>query len=339
MARIFALSGINQDALIGTDGDDIVRGTSTSPGIWNGRRGTIQLLGGDDRIRSRSFIRIRGETMPGSPRVRIDLGAGRDMITGRSILSLGGVDDRSPIFRWVLMRLDLGPGADTVSLPTGKLLIGEASILETGDGPDRIQAKEISMRSGSADCYLSTGDGGDQIVADEVSLSMSGFVRTGDDDDRIDVEGGVDLTISGIEMGRGDDVLQAGYVYLSQSYVDMGSGNDIVDTGRGGLGQDNEGNVGGFFLGPGDDRFIGFSMPSQGRYFASVLDGEAGKDTLKLPKGVYIVKSDLIRSSQSLLPVKSIEFLEGISGGRFPYAPGILTVDNNGMASFAAALA
>jgi hypothetical protein len=73
MGKTFALDRRNQALLLGTEGDDIVQGSSEFPPVWNGKKGVIRLLRGDDIISSRSFVQINGV---------IDLGRGRDVITG-----------------------------------------------------------------------------------------------------------------------------------------------------------------------------------------------------------------------------------------------------------------
>jgi hypothetical protein len=143
-------------------------------------------------------------------------------------------------------------------------------------------------------------------------------------------------------MGDGDDYLRAGGgVVIGDGSVNMGSNNDTVDVLRGGLDLFTS-RVNRLDLGSGDDRFIGFAVipdPQQGFDPGGSLRGGLGLDTVVLPEGVYRVSRYRINTPETFLPVRSIEFLEGINGGRFPYASGVLTVDSNGIASFAPPLA
>jgi hypothetical protein len=300
MGIVFTLDGLNTDLLLGTEEDDTVQDSLSSPGVWNAKQGIIRLLGGNDRIRSRSFIRIRGET---------SLGPGRDVITGQTWMRLEAWEAWNG-------NVDMGPGADTIDIKKGRLFVGEDSRLAMGDGNDRIFAKEIASIEGSSD----TGKGNDRIICGGLfSVQLQGF-----------------------DMGDGDDDLRArGRIFLGEGSVTMGRGHDTVNVLGGGLDLfTSPANT--LDLGSGNDRFIGFAVvpdPEQGfDPGGSALRGGRGRDAVVLPEGRYRVSRYRISTPETFLPVRSIEVLEGLNGGRFSYAPGILTVDNNGIASFAAAV-
>jgi|688.fasta_scaffold37868_6 hypothetical protein len=306
MGKTFALDRRNQALLLGTEGDDIVQGSSEFPPVWNGKKGVIRLLRGDDIISSRSFVQINGV---------IDLGRGRDVITGlgenlppgQSAIYLLAVDNFNG-------NVTMGRGRDAILVPSGSLWVGEDSGLDMGEGNDRIEADEMAVYGGLA----STGNGNDRIDVGDGRLSAD---------------------LGSVSFGSGDDVLiTRGGMRLSEGGgISMGSGNDLIDA-RNGI--ENSFYSGGIGLGSGDDKIIGFAAfpdPPEtiepGRLF-----GGRGKDTIALPTGVYKITADQISTSEAFMSVAGINFLEGINGGRFAYEPGILAVNDQGVASFAADL-
>ncbi|MGB5136550.1 MAG: hypothetical protein WBN89_15405 [Prochlorococcaceae cyanobacterium] len=306
MGKIFTLDRVNQALLLGTEGDDIVQGSSKFAPVWNGKRGVIRLLRGDDIIRSRSFVQINGV---------IDLGGGRDVITGlgenlppgQSAITLTAVDNFNG-------NVTMGRGRDRIFVPSGRLVVGEDSGLDMGEGNDRIEADEMVVLGGSA----SAGDGNDRIdVGDGRLIALLGSVFCGSGEDVLIARGGMSLSEGG--------------------GVSMGSGNDLIDARNGIENSFYSGNVN---LGSGDDRIIGFVVipDSPEPIEPGRLIGGRGKDTIVLPTGVYEITADQISTSEAFLPVAGINYLEGINGGRFAYAPGILAVSDQGVATFAAAL-
>lgn len=81
-------------------------------------------------------------------------------------------------------------------------------------------------------------------------------------------------------------------------------------------------------LGDGGDRIEAAAAALLGGFL------DTGRDTLVLPTGVYAVDAGRISTTDALLPVRGVNVLAGLSGGSFRYAPGTLTVDAAGMASF-----
>jgi hypothetical protein len=302
MGKLFTLDQKITDELLGTSGDDIVRGSAVKPSIWVGIRGSIRLREGNDQIRSRSFVRSYGP---------IHMGAGRDVITGQKGLELLYQETGNAYAGSV----EMGLGNDTISVPEGRLLVWEGSC-KTGAGDDLIAAKTAELLAGA---YVATGRG----------------------DDRFVIEEDFHTDLMQLEMGAGDDELRVkGLARLYDwSDVKMGPGNDVVNILGDGLDLfENDGSD--LNLGEGDDRFIGFAArPGEeaDEWADGILSGNRGVDTVVLPQGVYRVTPNRISTASTYLPLRGFEFLEGINGGRFPYASGVLTVNNRGIASFAAA--
>lgn len=301
MGKLLTLNGINQDLLLGSRGDDIVQGSADKPGVWNGRKGVIRLRQGNDTIRSRAGIRLYGETA---------LGPGRDLVTGRT-LGLLAVDNWNG-------SLDTGRGHDRIEVTHGSLGVFEDSMVSTGAGNDVITAAGLTA-------------GG-------------GFVDAGSGDDRLDVgDGRIFVGLGSFSMGDGYDRLVArGGLRLSDGGVDMGADDDTVDVGAGGIDLwDSEWDS--VRLGSGNDRLIGFAAIPSTEFPPSstggVVRGGRGKDALVLSEGVYTVTADRVSTAETYLKVAGFNVLEGINGGRFSYAPGILTVNEHGIAaSFEAGL-
>jgi hypothetical protein len=289
--------------IVGTPGSDVVQASRESyakPKFQVHRDGSIRLLGGNDRIRSRYNIRASGP---------IHMGSGHDVITGRKSLEVRGFDRQRGSLR-------LGRGKDTIQFRGGHLNFAECSI-DTGDGDDLITAQ--SARFSGPD--IITGKGNDRLLIDN-ELDATYFCN--------------------LAMGEGDDHLQvSGGLRMDATAIDMGAGNDTVDVLGGGVRMFSADDDPRLDLGDGDDRFIGFASPTpeQEDAFYGMLIGNAGTDTVVLPSGTYTLTPTQITTPVASLRVSGFEWLEGINGGRFPYASGLLTVDANGVASFTSALA
>jgi hypothetical protein len=127
-----------------------------------------------------------------------------------------------------------------------------------------------------------------------------------------------------------------GRLALDWTSIAMGSDNDTVNLLGGGLdaawAQEELPTID---LGEGDDQFIGFASsfpnpdPENGGGGEAILIGNAGVDTVVLPPGVSTVTPTEITTPLASLPLNGFEAMGGVNGGRFPYASGILTVDNN----------
>jgi hypothetical protein len=125
--------------------------------------------------------------------------------------------------------------------------------------------------------------------------------------------------------------------------VDLGAGDDTLDVRYGGIDLwDSQWDT--IRLGHRNDRLIGFAANREYDYGESLqgerarVKGGKGQDTLVLPEGVYTVTDDRVSTADAHLIVSGFNILEGINGGRFSYGPGLLTVDENGIASFSSGL-
>ena len=298
--KLFVLDGINQDLLRGGDDNDVVRGTRDKPWVWNGRRGVIQLRGGDDLIEGGRFVRLYGETV---------LGKGRDLVTGRDSITLLAVDQFNG-------SLSMGAGQDRLVVTDGLLQVGEDSRLTMDDGSDRIEAIGISVLGG----WIDAGEGHDRLLLGNGSLSIAlGNVTLGAGRDRLIARGGLRLSDGSCRLGSGDDLVDVrggglDYWDSPSNLLDLGPGNDRMI---------------GFASAP--DQHPSFDS-------GAGLRGGKGRDTLVLTTGVYQVVGDRISTADSFLPVAGINVLAGINGGSFAYRPGTLTVDETGVATFVADL-
>jgi len=294
--RTFVLDGVNQQRRRGDDGADRVTGTAARPWVWNGRRGVIQLRGGADRIGPARFVRLEGETA---------LGRGADRVRARDSITLLAVDAFNGTLR-------LGAGSDEVRVRRGGFTVGEDSVVDLGGGDDRIEAAAAALVGG----VVQAGRGADRLELGEGRLVISlGLLSMGDGRDRL-------IAPAGLRVSDGSCA--------------MGGGDDRVDVRAGGLNHwDAPSNL--LDLGGGDDRLIGFAsrpVPGAGSVPGGGLRGGRGFDTLVLTPGVYTVRHDAISNGEALLPVRGINGLEGLNGGRFRLQPGILTVNPAGVAAF-----
>lgn len=209
-----------------------------------------------------------------------------------------------------------------------------------GAGHDKIRFRGGLLNF--VECSVVTGRGDDLITAQRARFSGP-EVATGKGNDRLLIDGELDATYYSIlDMGEGDDSLQVrGGLRMDASFFRMGLGNDTVDVMGGGIRMFSGDDDPKLDLGDGNDRFIGFASPTprQDDAFYGMLIGNKGTDTMVLPSGVYTVSPTQISTPVASLRLSGFEFLEGINGGRFPYASGVFKVDGNGIASFTPALA
>lgn len=321
MGKGFTLDGKNRLPIIGTIGDDIVQGSEEKPGVFTGTKGIIRLRRGNDTIRSDSRIRLWAGRRFGGTR----LGKGRDLITGDSI-SVNGYREYDRIGLIDGGSLDTGQGADTIAV-TGQeeqgLFVGLSSSLGTGKGNDRIYpGAGIGMNEG----YVDTGEGDDLINFKD----RQGYINAAE--------------IGGLSMGDGDERLLSPMGIGFSFNHSFGAGDDLIDA-RGGIDTLAPDFNSFIDLGPGDDTLVGcakYTYSAADYEFLQelpiVVRGGKGKDTIRLPAGEHIIHANQIISNGSTLGVWGFNYLEGINGGRFAYEPGILTVDNQGVATFALGL-
>ncbi|SBO42183.1 hypothetical protein [Cyanobium sp. NIES-981] len=313
-------------AIVGTSGRDSVR----SRRLRIANKGSIKLLGRNDRISSRYAMELKGI---------ISMGAGHDVITGRrDIRVLGPEADGSG-------EIITGRGNDVLK-SRRRLFLGDSD-LDTGKGNDRVMASEIAFNGP----FVETGSGDDIIHAKNSMYHDIGWLRMGPGSDLLKVGSWLWLDEGGrVDMDAGNDTVVVNDVLeIDGASLDMGAGDDTVDVRNGGVELDDYNGICKINLGDGNDRFIGFGkvIPNPDSPSADpgsddrdiILDGGKGVDQMVLPQGIYTVTQNKISSSLGYLPVRNFEVLAGINGNSFPYASGVLTVDSNGLASFAPALA
>ena len=308
MARTFTLKTPNRGELLGTPGDDLVRGSTRRQSVVNGRQGVIRLLGGADTITGQRTIELFGTT---------SVGPGGDRIDAERQISLLAVDDWNG-------SLETGKGGDQLLVKRGELLIGEDSSVLTGSGKDTIEAVHLTMLGG----FLSTGPGRDaiRIGAQGVSTGLAS-IDLGDGNDRLSSQGTLRLGESGLTTGQGDDAvdaLEGGLDIWFYGLLSLGAGDDVVT---------------GFATAPPesiDDDLIG------------MVKGGKGTDTLVLPPGRYTVENRVpspsgkgsdppvlkITTAETFLLVSGMNALAGLQGGRERLALGTFVVNDQGIGSF-----
>ena len=129
-----------------------------------------------------------------------------------------------------------------------------------------------------------------------------------------------------IDGGPGNDTIRGSGKFigiLNLGTINTGTGNDILDALIGGfLG------AGKAYLGDGNDRLLGFGT---GEFY-----GGAGVDKILFGQGIYTINGSSIISGDVSMTVNEFEKIGGSKGGIFNFADGTLTVNANGVATFAA---
>jgi hypothetical protein len=308
MGRTFTLKAPNQEQLIGTPGDDLVKGSSRRQTVVNGRRGVIRLLGGADTITGQRTIELFGTT---------SVGPGRDRIEAERQITLLAVDDWNG-------SLETGKGGDGVVVSRGELRIGEDSAVLTGPGKDTVEAEQLALIGG----LLSTGAGKDAIRIGSAGVFTGiATIDLGDGNDRLSSQGTLRLGESALTTGKGDDAVDAlagGLDLWTYGRLSLGAGDDLLK---------------GFATAPPesvDDDLIG------------MVRGGKGTDTLVLPPGRYTVQhrppspsgdvSDpavlQITTAATFLLVSGMDALAGVEGGRERLQLGTFVVNEQGIGGF-----
>lgn len=296
---------INYGRILTRIGNDTIEGTynggSLTGGIYN--FGVINTGGGADRIigngNYRTGIRNEGALLTGM---------GRDTITGTNTRGAAIVN---------LGTIFTGDDNDTVSGRT-----------EAGNGIENIGT-------------INTGSGDDAIIGSKNSYEGGGIANlgrllTGLGNDIITAQGGL-YNLSIINTGGGNDNVLAtfwsdfnGFGILNEGSLFTGNGNDVIDAGGGGF--SGEGLM---KLGAGRDTLKGFGT---GNFY-----GGSGIDRILIRQGTYIVSGTSISYSRDGLTgigpamnVNEFERIGGVNGGLFTFSDGTLTVNSDGVATFAA---
>ncbi|MCX5949452.1 MAG: hypothetical protein NTY67_15200 [Cyanobacteria bacterium] len=166
---------------------------------------------------------------------------------------------------------------------------------------------------------INTGTGNDTITGVTTNngvgiYSTFGTTNTGSGND----------TITGIRTGSGisstDTLLFNIGIFNDEFTIDTGTGNDIIS----GTGNDI---IIGMSTGAGNDTLIGFG--------AGNFHGGNGIDKILFSEGIYVISGSTINSGGASMNASQFEQIGGVNGGVFGYVIGIVTVNADGVASFA----
>jgi len=234
-------------------GDDVITGTA---GIYYGliNLGTLNTDDGNDIITGTAGLY---GLLIGSGAI-LDTGKGNDVITGTAI---EGIANSGTI--------NTGNNEDSI-ISQGKFINYGGVFLE--DGNDSLTASvtaevDPSNRAIENFNFIGTGDGNDIITSTGIIYNQ-GVIETGNGDDSIIVDGGID-DITGTTYG----------IYNNGGAINMGDGNDSIIANKDFESGPNS--SGAWFLGEGDDYIKGYGS---GDFY-----GGNGNDTLELTPGTYTV--------------------------------------------------
>jgi hypothetical protein len=199
----------------------------------------------------------------------IETGEGNDIITSTAVIynKEGGIEHAHKAISND-GTINTGNGQDSI-ISEGNFTNRGGVFL--GEGNDSITASiiaEVGLPNRALENFnfIGTGDGNDIITSTGV-IYNEGVIETGNGDDSIIVDGGVN--------GTG-----AGYgIYNNGGAINMGDGNDSIIAHEGFESGSNS--SGAWFLGEGDDYIKGYGS---GDFY-----GGNGNDTLELTPGTYTV--------------------------------------------------
>jgi hypothetical protein len=295
------------------NGDDIITGISeVDTGIDSRVNTTINTGDGNDIITGTGDSGWGILLLSGV----IDTGEGNDIITGTG--DSGGLVFSTMDFSYVESHIDTGEGDDIITGTGSDAGIFNGGTVNTGNGKD-----SIISHGGFHNSTMLLGDGDDSIIADidfpgraienfriintgygnDIITSNSviyneGVIETGNGDDSIIVDGGVDR-------------IGAGYgIHNNGGNINTGDGNDSIIANEGFESGSNS--SGAWFLGDGDDYIKGFGS---GDFY-----GGNGLDILELTPGTYTVgiwgeggESPIFTKGNQLMITSEFEIL--LAGG------------------------
>ena len=187
----------------------------------------------------------------------INTGNGEDSIISRGKISSGYFRNfREKDHPW-----DFDNGNEGF-INKGEVFLGDGndSLVVEADVPNHALLKNLN--------FIGTGEGNDTITSTGV-IYNEGVIETGNGDDSIIVDGGIDLDWDGNTYS----------IYNNGGTINMGNGNDsLIANGGFQSGYSSGGNV---FLGNGKDYLKGFG--------GGEFSGGNGKDTLELTSGTYTI--------------------------------------------------
>jgi hypothetical protein len=236
----------------------------------NGRfvnRGNIFLGDGNDGIGGDGFYNYNN----------IEGGDGNDYIGGigfvynEGVINTGKGNDSIYTEATVLNRGNVFLGENDDSIISEGTFANRGNVF-LGEGNDSITANKVFYSSDRAIenfSFIGTGDGNDIITSyNGMIIYNEGVIETGNGDDSIIVDGGV------------DDITGNTYsIYNNGGAINMGDGNDSIIANEGFESAPNS--SGAWFLGEGDDYILGYGS---GDFY-----GGSGNDTLELTPGTYTV--------------------------------------------------
>lgn len=314
-------TGVAVDALAGND--EVSGEAKYYYGILN--KGTINTDEGDDLVSGTSYYKSTSIPNVGIGNIgTIDTGTGNDIITGSGPSGIrNGFMGSWPRF-WEKGNIITGIGNDTI---TGTSTYGDGilnlgvSIINTGAGNDTIKGTSSVGEPRGIGNYgkIDTGRGNDTIISNGIFNARTRIFGK--------------LTIGKIITGAGNDIISCISInndslrargISNDGTIYTGAGKDMVDSLRAGF----TGN-GKTYLGANDDILKGFG---NGNFY-----GGTGTDKILLGEGDYYISGTTIASSPGLIMyVNEFEKIGGANGGLFNYANGTLTVNSDGVATFAA---
>jgi hypothetical protein len=180
---------------------------------------------------------------------------------------------------------------------------------------------------------INTGTGNDTITGIRTGILTGGTIGIVNYGGTIDTGAGND-TITGngishgiynsgtINTGGGRDTITGNGISNSGT-INTGSGRDTVDALQGGF--QGEGRI---ILGAQNDTLKGFGT--------GTFKGGTGIDKILFGQGTYTITGPSIISDGVTMNVYEFEKIGGASGGLFNFMNGTLTVNSDGVATFAA---
>jgi hypothetical protein len=257
------------------DGNDIINGVGYYSGIING--GSMDTGGGNDIITGIESSDNANEAAFINSGF-IDTSDGNDVLTGIgaiAILNVGTINTgngedsiisqgklSSGIFRDFreIDKYQTFENGNEGFINRGEVFLGDDndSLVVEADVPKHALLKNLN--------FIGTGEGNDTITSTGV-IYNEGVIETGNGDDSIIVDGGIDIGWDGNKYS----------IYNNGGTINMGNGNDSLIANE----SFHPGSGGSVFLGNGKDYFKGFGNGE--------FSGGNGNDTLELTSGTYTI--------------------------------------------------
>jgi hypothetical protein len=271
--------GIEYGSTLGTgNGNDVITATNTGSSEGFANFGTLNTGDGQNSIISHgAFINIQdyylgngGEVFLGDGDDSIiitnpnPIDFGNPLLYNTGIIETAGGNDIITVAGYIISNtINTGNGDDSIFFQKLRNVGG----MFLGDGNDLITADtELPNRAIENFGFIGTGDGND-IINSRGIIYNQGVIETGNGDDSMIVDGGVDE--NGTRYG----------IYNYGGAINTGNGNDSIIANEGFESAPNS--SGAWFLGEGEDYIKGYGS---GDFY-----GGNGFDTLELTPGTYTV--------------------------------------------------